>query len=215
MLDDIAPEHHTVISAAIFRDLHKQEILLGVRKATPLVQRFPGVLSTPTMGLPSRLFKILDETTDTERPGVYPVGSQELVQVGRGGYLASEAAYALESLFARKLGLAAPLAAGRLYAQARLIIKSCDDVADPLGTQRANRTSMLTYEVVMEDGSEQVPDETESYSTLMWVPIELAHRAITTRDALVVSDRLNPFEVCASGLCLRSIAGVLADSLRR
>lgn len=46
---DVAPDF--VISALLYRDPSRSEVLVGVRRATPLVRRFPGVVSIPTMGL--------------------------------------------------------------------------------------------------------------------------------------------------------------------
>jgi hypothetical protein len=199
---------HTVLSAMIFRSGAKEELLLGVRRPTPLVQRFPGVLSTPTMGIPPRLYQLLDPEQTVEL-GFQNVVSAAIFTVGRGGYLGNEAAFALEHLMARKLELAEALTDNKFRGQAQLLMRSYDQVSDPLGTNETFWTRMLTYEVIIEEGSEQVPTATNSYSRLLWAPVSSARRAILERDALLLDDTLNPFEVCIHGLCLRSIVTLL------
>ncbi|MGW5560784.1 hypothetical protein ACWER9_26620 [Micromonospora sp. NPDC003944] len=189
------------------------EVLLGVRRPTPLVKRFPGVVSTPTMGVPWQVFQALDPGTAhrQQQAAVEKLARSSWFEVGGGGYLSTVGGYALEHLMSRKLGLAPALVMGRFRASARLWARSLDNVSDPLGTEEHQWTAMLTYLVTVGEGAEEVPAETNSYSRLLWTPIETARAAVRARDALVIDDTLNPFEVCLQGLCLRSIVGLLDE----
>src|SRR5262245_3872067 len=62
-----------VVSAVVVRGDRKEEILLGVRRETPLARRHPGVLSVPTVGVPMRLFDLLTEPYSRlrGRPGAH------------------------------------------------------------------------------------------------------------------------------------------------
>ncbi|MET8356920.1 hypothetical protein [Micromonospora sp. NPDC005171] len=199
-----------VISAVVFRDRGMAEVLLGVRRPTPLVKRFPGVVSTPTMGVPWTVFQTLDPgiAHREQQAQVEKLAQSPWFAVGGGGYLSTAGGYALEHLMARKLGLAPALVMGRFRATARLWARSLDNVSDPLGTEEQQWTAMLTYLVTVGEGAEEVPAETSSYSRLLWAPIETARAAILARDALILDEDLNPFEVCLQGLCLRSIVGL-------
>jgi hypothetical protein len=196
-----------VISALLYRDSSMSEVLVGVRRATPLVRRFPGVVSIPTMGLPADLLPVLapDLDVDAMEIGVFPVAERTAIEVGRGGYLSNTSAYVLENLLARKLGLADALIGARFAGIAHLHAQSFDEVADPLGTNESRWTIMLNYSIVITEGHDQIDTRTNSYAPLIWTSPERLQSAIDAGDALLIDDTLNPFEVCIHGLCLRSI----------
>ncbi|MFC5263700.1 hypothetical protein ACFPJ1_16420 [Kribbella qitaiheensis] len=202
---DVAPDF--VISALLYRDPSRSEVLVGVRRATPLVRRFPGVVSIPTMGLPADLLPVLAPDLDLANLeiGVFPVRGQPPVEIGRGGYLSNATAYVLENLLARKLGLADALIEARFAGTAHLHAHSFDEVADPLGTNQSRWTIMLNYSIVITAGQDQIAARTNSYVPLIWTSPERLRSAIDAGDALLIDDTLNPFEVCIHGLCLRSI----------
>jgi len=202
-----------VISAVVMDESRPSHLLLGVRRPSPLAGRHPGVLSTPTLRLPDDLFSQL-VAADSDlgpNPGIHPVSGTDLL-VGRGGHVATIDGFALESLFARKLGLAGPLARGDFSAVARRRFLSFDDVSDPLGTGQNEWTAMLTYEIRVSIGVDTIPAETASYSRLVWVDAAKLPEAVAHRDALLLDETLDAAEVCVHGLCVRVASALLAGS---
>jgi hypothetical protein len=201
-----------VASAVVFRDASMTEVLLGVRRTTPLVRRHPGVLSTLTIGVPKTLFNLLAPAAWADMPpGVHGVTKRETLLIGSGGYLRSPASFVIEHLLAYKVGLASALAMGAFRATGELWAISLDNVADPLGTEEDEWTAMLTYALTVEQGVNEIPSETKSYSRFIWSPIAPLREAIVTRDPLKLDLTLNPFEVCIHGLCVRSILNLLDE----
>jgi hypothetical protein len=200
-----------VISAVVADETNPGRVLLGVRRPTALSPRHPGVLSTPTLRLPADLFALLtaDMPDPGPRAGIHPVVGPWF-DVGCGGYLHSTHSFAIEALFGRKLGLADALADGRFEAVGSVRFLALDEVEDPLGTELSEWTAMLTYEVRIRRAAELVPAGTGSYSRLLWVSAERLPQALAHRDALLLDETLNAFEVCIHGLCIRSATHLLA-----
>lgn len=205
----------TVVSAAIFRDRTRRELLLAVRRPTQLVRRHPGVLSTVTYGVPGEVFNILHKATAKPlRLGdIVRIDHYHEIEVGNGAYLNDTHSFVLEHLLARKVGLAKPLVNDDFYATAEPILSSFENVDDPLGTGQCELTRMLTYAVVIERGADLIPESTDSYSRFVWVAANDVGRAVAQRDPLILNDTLNPIEVCIHGLCVRSIAVSLEGKL--
>jgi hypothetical protein len=199
-----------VVSLALFREESRKEVLLGVRRNTPSAPRHPGVLSTPTMRVPSKVFAALvDETVCQWRTGVHLVEQGPPFALGRCDFSQHPGAFILEGLLARKLGLGGALVDQRFHAEARLSAVALDLVEDPLGTELAEWTAMVTYSATIRSGSEAVPLTTESFSRLIWARGDLVARAMAAGDALIVDETLDPFEVCIGGLCIRSAIPLL------
>jgi hypothetical protein len=201
-----------VVSAVIVDGARPERLLLGVRRPAPLADRHPGVLSTPTLRLPSDLFAVLTGPyADPEPAGMAAVGGPAL-DVGRGGHIRSAHSFVLEALFARKLGLADAIFHGGFHAVAHPRLLSLEDVPDPLGTRRSQWTAMLTYEVRVRHGAEAIPPASGSYSRLVWVDAAKLPTALDHHDALLLDETLDAIEVCIQGLCVRAAVRLLAGS---
>ncbi len=198
------------ISAVVVDESRPGKTLLGVRRASALATRHPGVLSTPTMRLPDDMFGPLSDPYPDPLgvAGMIGIGGPVL-NVGHGGQIQSMGSFVLEALFTRKLGLGGPIGDGRFHALARPRFLSLDNVSDPLGTERAEWTAMITYEVRILHGGGTLPAATDSYSRLVWVDAAKVPQALATRDALLLDETLNAAEVCVQGLCVRVAAKVL------
>jgi hypothetical protein len=208
----VADKPVPVVSVVMFRDQTKSEILLGVRRASQDNPRHPGVLSTPTLRVPDQIFSLLKAEagvcpaeTHVQLPPDHPT-----FEVGRNGYMRSIPAFVLESVCARKLGVGNALTQSVLTGTARAGCFEIDNVNDPQGTQRTELTAMLTYEMVINQGADCFPSETEAYSRLIWAPSNKVKDALRSRDALLLDQSLNPFEVCIDGLCVRSAVGLIS-----
>jgi hypothetical protein len=200
-----------VVSCVIARDPARGEILLGVRRPTPVSLRHPGVLSTPTMRIPACLFDtLLDAGGIAElHAGVVLIPGGRQADIGVAGSLGSPEAFVLESLLARKLGLARALTLGYFQAGAVLAAAALDLVEDPQGGDEAEWTAMLTYEVNVLTGADLIDAKTDAYSRLIWAPADRITDAFRRHDALLVDESLNPFEVCIGGLCIKSAVRLL------
>ena len=203
-----------VVSILLFRDATKAEILLGVRRASAFNQRHPGVLSTPTLRIPEQLFQSLAAEAGGQdlRPGDCKFFAEnKTFTIGYGSYFRSMPAFTLEAICARKLGMADSLTKSGFSGSARARSIAVENVNDPQGTQVSELTAMLTYELVIHQGPDLFPYETEAYSRLIWAPAIRLQKALKARDALILNDTLNPFEVCIDGLCIRSAAAVISE----
>ncbi|MEZ0112351.1 hypothetical protein ABH920_006370 [Catenulispora sp. EB89] len=200
-----------VVSLVLFRDDTRQEVLLGVRRNVPSMPRHPGVLSTPTARVPEPLFAILahEACPRLTEVGIKPRSAGRSFRLGTGDVSRHPAAFVLESLVARKVGIADALVGQRFEAVATLAATALDLVEDPLGTETAEWTEMLTYEAVVTAGAKEIPESTQAYTRLIWARHDLVVRAMNAGDALIVDDSLNPFEVCIGGLCIRSAIPLL------
>jgi hypothetical protein len=194
------------VAAAIFRDPSRRQVLLGVRRTTPMNARHPGVLSTATIRVPAQLFHLLlpDAAVDALPPGTGSVVGPATAGIGVNSFFADPASFVLEHLLCRKLGLVDALAAGTFQARATALNVALDEVADPLGTGAAEWTAMITYAVDVLAGAQEIPASTAYFSRFLWAETALLERAIATRDVLLLDDSLDPVEVCIHGLCVRS-----------
>lgn len=198
------------ISCSIHRDAQMSETLLGVRRQTAVSVRHPGVLSTPTSRVPETLLRSVIDTFPAD--GLQLLPDLPATPIGSEGSLQYPGSYLVESLMARKLGLSEALVRGVIRGTAQPRMIAAEEVADPLGTDETEHTVMLTLSVVLTAGSDHIPSSTGSYSRLIWAPTELIGKALVARDALLIDDTLNPFEVCIDGLCIRSVAYLAASA---
>lgn len=200
-----------VVSMVLFRDRYRSEVLLGVRRNTPSTPRHPGVLSTPTARVPEPLFAALvtNDALRQKEVGIRCATDGRPFTLGTVDVSSHPAAFVLESMLARKIGLADALVHQRFSAETVLAATALDCVEDPLGTEFAEWTEMLTYQAVITAGADEVPESTGSYSQLIWARHDLVISAMKAGDALIVDDTLNPFEVCIGGLCIRSAIPLL------
>lgn len=202
-----------VISTLIFDGVSRERVLLGVRQPTPMITRHPGVLSTPTMRVPEEFFRTLSGGSADANVG--EVSAAETFQVGRGGFFRDPNAFVVEALLCRKLDMADSLTFGRLSAKGRSRLLANAKVDDPKGTQLSEWTTMLTFEVLVEEGADQFPSSCSTYSPLFWADAVKVPQALSANDALIVDDSLNPFEVCIHGLCVSSASRVIVGNLGR
>ncbi|GEM_PF-4789164 len=198
-----------VISACVYRDASRREVLLGVRRSTETSRRHPGVLSTPTMRIPASLMSALlarQGVTDEEAmdfSGFANVAPMESARISVEDSLADPLSYAIEGLLTRKLGLAERLVEGRARGTAKSVALA-RDVVDGCETDAPEDTLMLTAELVLDDVLEL--DPTASYSRLDWVDVDLLDRALADDDPYLLIQGGEPWEVCLYGLCVRSAA---------
>jgi hypothetical protein len=207
-------DHEAVYCAScnIYRDPGMTKILMGVRRPVPASPRHPGVLSTPTMRLPRQVFESVTRPLEVES-GVVVLDEQPVRRTGPGSFQHVET-FVVESLMARKLGLGDALMTGRVRARVTTTSVAVDHVADPLGSGLSELTHMISWSVVLEAGADLVPSATSAYAPLLWADTERVREAMRAKDALIVDDTLNPFEVCIDGLCVRS-AVVQLDRISR
>jgi hypothetical protein len=204
-----------VVSAIISAGDRPGQMLLGVRRVSAVATRHPGVISTPTVRLPADLFEFLirGHAIPDGTVGMFPVSGPR-VRLGRSGHVVNSDAYLLESLLTRKLGLADALGDGTFEALATPRYLSLVEVEDPLGTEEPEWTAMLSYDVRIVAGAGLIPVETGAYKRLLWIDAERLPLALDRRDAMLLDETLNVFEVCAHGLCLRVAAEMLvADKM--
>ena len=200
-----------VVSSIIFRDDTEKEILLGVRQSSPSSPRHPGVLSTPTMRIPARLYPALAVDDPPDQPGGTLLSWRTAVPIGAPRTLAEPSSFALEALLTRKLGLADALTMGSFSGEASLAAVSLDVVDDPHGEDAAEWTLMLSYRIIPNKGVDLIPKYTKAYSPLIWGPAERLAASYFGHDALVMDESLDPFEVCIAGLCIRSAVEVIGS----
>jgi hypothetical protein len=202
----------SVISSIIFRDENHQEILLGVRQNSPLSPRHPGVLSTPTMRMPKQLYSAVTGGRAPDQVGVTCLSGHDVFPIGAPRSLAEPSSFALEALLTRKLGLADALMAGRFQGEAVLSAVSLDAVEDPQGDTGPEWTLMVSYSLTIKSGADEIPPETRAYSPLIWGAADRLAVSYFSHDALLMDESLNPFEVCISGLCIRSAVEVITQN---
>ena len=189
----------TVVSLLVERADQPDRLLLGVRDPS-VNPRHPGVLSTITQRLPPLVAAALAADAPDEQ------------RFGGSGGVRGLLSYVAESVLSRKLGIAAQLETGQIQGSVSYAYEMSEMVDDPLGTDVAEQTSMLTLRVSIERGADLVPFSSVSYLRLDWVLKGNLARAFHTRDALLLVPDANPFMVCIHGLCVKSAVMTLAGA---
>ncbi len=204
----------TVLNALLITgDPPGRRILVAVRRPDTN-PRHPGVVSLPTMRIPTALGLLM-----APWQALGPAGAADFSPVegagqpfGRPGAGRGLASFLAETLLSRKLGAADLLEAGRLRGRCALRLLSVAVVDDPTGTTRAELTRMYTLVIQVDAGGQLMPRESASYSEIRWVDRDLFRYAWRTRDAQLLFPDANPFEICIRGLCV--ISGVrLMDAM--
>lgn len=201
-----------VISLVIRRPDRPEEMLMGVRAETPTSARHPNVLSTPTMRIPqSALEAIIGEHPAAlgypmDVGTVAPLSAAPAVEFGGAQALATTTAFLVESSLSRKLGSSDLLVTGELHGRATPAAIAVDVVPDP-ATGLDELTHMLTVVVDLDQGWDQIPGATPSYSELLWVPRDRLADALEHNDVLRLVPHID-LMVCLYGLCVRSAAYV-------
>jgi hypothetical protein len=164
-----------------------------------------------TMRVPSVLFAEILGGHDHQlvAPGHVTVSNLPPLLLGSDCSSSSPVAYALEALLARKLEIGHVLSLGEFSASAALTVLALEEVNDPQGEGAPEWTAMASFNVQVSAGLDAVPDQTGAYSKLTWVAAAKLGLAFRSHDALILDDTLNPFEVCISGLCVRSAVVML------
>lgn len=210
--DALVPRPVPVLSLAIFRDESREELLLGVRRATATSPRHPGVLSTPTMRVP---WSIMDAILERSRVELAPdeIRGMSRLQVPHSApisvpnSMADPLSFAVEALLARKLGAADALVRGEMAtsatasAVARALVDGCE-------MDEPEDTLMLTAEIVLESGAFEFPP-TASFSRVDWVKTERLEDALRLDDPMLLISGSERWEVCLYGLCVKSAAFVV------
>lgn len=205
-----------VLSLLLSPDDGSGEVVLGVRQPLLQTPRHAGVLSTPTQRLPRAFFEACRPAwpePEDEVPVVVPLVplAGEPVAVGVADSSSRPLAHLVESLLARKLGLSAALADGTVRGAAAPVAIAAAVVDDPQGGCPPEHTVMLSVDVRLVGLRAALPDRTCHYSPLLFAPLAVLAEALHRHDALIVSDRLDPFEVCVGGLCIASAVAVADD----
>ncbi len=190
---------HFVVSLLIERQDKPGRLLMGVRAPMQNL-RHPGVLSTITQRLPLALADLLVDHSQAE----VPLGVQ------RSGMVLPS--YVAEAVMARKLSVGHYIEQGEFRGWVSLVSDVTDLVEDPLGTQIAELTRMVTLRVLLTSGADLVPTCNPSFVRLDWVETGKLSKALSQRDALILIPDADPFMVCIHGLCVRSAAAVLCRS---
>jgi hypothetical protein len=189
-------------------------ILMGVRSPTPTSRRHPNVLSTPTMRVSHGAFNeaLAEHAAGPWLPSagiIKQLPDSSPVPFGGAQTLATTVAFIVESILARKLGVADALVLGTLHGRAVPVATAVDDVPDE-ATGESERTHMLTIAVDLVAGETTAfPSSTPSYSRLLWVEAERLAHALEHNDPLHLAADLD-LMVCLHGLCVRSAAQVAA-----
>lgn len=185
-------------------------VLLGLRRRSTNA-RHPGVVSLPTIRIPSALEPLLtaapagvESSFESISGPVEPIGARPDGERGITQYL-------VEALLARKLDAGDLLEEGRLLGTCQLRMLSCASVDDPGGTGVHELTRMYTAIVDVHDGAPLFPHSSASYSHIRWVPVDLLIDCWDRRDALALVPDANPFEICIRGLCIRSGVELLRE----
>jgi hypothetical protein len=197
-----------VLSLLLFRDPHREQVLLGVRRSSSTSPRHPDVLSTPTMRIPMSLMQELVKGVaapfDSESvPWFQTLNDGRTWKIGVPYSLSSVHTFAAESLIARKLGMAEALVHGQLTGELSLSAIARDLIYDDYGGQEM--TVMLTMTSVL-TSPVTLPTSSPSYSRLDWVETGKVGEAVATRDPLLLLPDASVWEVCLHGLCVRSAA---------
>lgn len=187
------------------------KLLVTVRD--PLNNRtHPGVVSVPTIRLPSALAVEI-------RQGRYvsnQFGSTELFEcVGMNNWDAdghSSIVFAAKTVLCQKLGAADALESGELLFSAGVAASSTgwsyyDDEPSPSG----EFIRMTTLMVSIIRGAGTFAPQTSSYSSVMWCKVGIFLRAARTRDVSALG--YDPLSICIHGLCIASAYNVLAAKL--
>lgn len=197
-----------VVSLLLFRDVTREEVLLGVRRPSVTSPRHMDVLSTPTMRVPMPLMLQLLSAErvsleDVPSPWFRRLDGARSWKIGIPYSLTSVEAFIAEALITRKLGLTDELINGRLVGELFLTALAYDLIYDEAGGEE--RTLMLTMACVLSEPVD-LPGHTACYSRLDWVPTNQVGDAVKNRDPLMLLPGASVFEVCLHGLCVRSAA---------
>jgi hypothetical protein len=197
---DPAPVLNLLITAT---NNGKKKVLVAVRRRATN-ERHPGVISLPTMRIPSEFAAILAEQAALDSESQFPVYvPAEPVPVGHTGRK-PPVVFLAESLLCRKLGVADLLEYGRLTGRCSLRLVTQRDVEDPNGTSITEPTRMFTVVVDLDGEDISFPVETASYSEIHWVEPDLLVASWYARDGQMLLPDANPFEICIRGLCVQS-----------
>lgn len=210
MIDHVETTVTAVVSLVI-RQPDSRSILLGVRRSTSTSARHPDVLSTITMRIPAAILTAALE--EVGAAGLMPSFGESIhidrapeLRFGEPDGFQYVATVLSESLMARKLDVADSLVQGLIGGSIRPLGIAAELVEDPKGGFGAERTVMLTYELMAERGASLFKPESASYSTIAWVDGARLGEALARNDALLLVPDADPFEVCIHGLCVRSAA---------
>lgn len=192
-------------------------VLIAVRDPATNVTH-PHVVSVPTMRMPQVLFDAC--VSEAVRVGDGPSGAETFYRAGAtssdhdNGHAAT--VYAAESLLARKLGLGAAIESGELRYRAavRCVVRG---VAAYDGDDGAayEPVAMLNIVAVIDEGVEQLPMRTASYSVLAWTSVARFLDGVETRNPMRLSDAVDPIEMCVHGVCLDAARTSIDHLMRR
>jgi hypothetical protein len=207
----MVPDPVFVVSLLLADSDDPSEVVLGVRQPSLQAPRHPGVLSTPTQRVPRPFFEACCATWPVPADDAFavtPVSGEE-VAVGVGPSSSRPLSYLVEALLTRKLGLGDALVDRAVRGVAAPVAIGAGLVDDPQGGGAPEPTVMLSVDVRLAGLRAALPDGTRYYAPLTLAPTASLAAALDRRDALVVSELLDPFEVCIGGLCIASAVAVV------
>lgn len=184
----------------------------------------PGVLSTPTCRIPWSLA----HGALTPKPSTFVIDSSSFIALEspshsnatrRGMLFASSdepdhagghdcLLFLVESLLARKLGLADALEAGTLQFHAELGSGMLGR-ASYANFERYENIFMLNILVDFIVGGSLLPSRTAAYEVLQWTGVQRFLKAVADRDPFLLVPDGDPFELCLNGMCVTSSASLL------
>jgi len=177
----------------------------------------PNVVSVPTQRLPTALYSAIVESAD-------PTGDVAESSYFRGGMIENmeinghhPVVYAVESLLARKLGLADHLECDHFRFRAALRTRiAVVALYDNLGPESVYEpVNMLNVVVEMQSQSSLLPLETSSYSMVAWTTVQAFLEGVETKDPTHINRKLDPLEFCVHGVCLQASQASLEHLLDR
>lgn len=182
--------------------------VLVVARSAAANRTHPNVVSVPTQRIPPAMSDAIIATTD--QVGADPTSA--ITYFRDPG--ADSAVYndhhpltsAVESLMARKLGLADALERGDLSFRTALRAQ-VDGTAlyDNLSDQDVyERVSMLNAIVELRDDQINLPMSTSSYSVMAWTSIESFLSGVNRSDPTLISPEFDPLTLCVHGVCLQA-----------
>ena len=206
-----------VLSISIFdqvisdKDLISEDAKIQVVVRDPITnQTHPNVISIPTHRLPAALFRAILESAEPDED----VGSTTFYKGGEtenvSGSSHHPVVYAVETILARKLGLASELETGalRFRAALRAVTVGKSVYPDSESNTRAEHIAMANIRVIITLGAELFPLKSASYSHMFWVSVNRFLETVRKKNPLVLD--LDPFEYCIHGLCISTAYDMLA-----
>jgi hypothetical protein len=212
-----------VISLSIFdHELKNGEVISPQTNILTVVRdretnyTHPNVVSVPTQRIPLSLLQtvIANATVEKEEDSLtyYSFSFSDNAKIN--GH--DPIIYIVESLLARKLGLAEPLERNEFTFNACLRVEKIGKSYHPnlpVDDGQVEYITMLNFVVFIKSGLEFIPHSTSSYSHILWTEAGNFMKTVKEANPLFLDSSLDPIDYCVHGLCVSSTYSVLAHEL--